>query len=580
MLSKLRDGLRFSIGIIKKHPLLSSVIINGIFTTIVLITCDIRYDTNDDLVMAGIVQGAYGQPDPHTVYINILLGYVLSGMSRLIPTIPWYPVTMYLCLIVSNIVIGYLLIGKTKAGLFQLNLFFIYLFVFGSNLLIKPQFTKTAAVLTISGIVLMLDSVQTNRVCKKKCAAGIALISLGFIYRKDMASLCAAVSATYFLYFITKEKFEKKRLLSIIGVSVLAICICGLTLFIGDYIYKSDSEWATYEKFQNDRSKLCDYYWLDYDTYKEVCDANGISKENLDYYASTNDFADPDIFTVEVAANLANSKENPMSLKDFPLRRFLKEIFPGGMLKYYDWCWVLTVISIGIVLINKRNLKWTIINFVGITAVEAWLSYNLRFLIERLDISIFITVVVGSFAIASDYGTVTEQDSEGKRNRVHSFIILLLIALCLGLGIYYSVYCILNNHENAKSRFQTFSEAQAICDYIEEDKGHLYIRSVLCDNPWECAYDIWDNSSNRLMSNVASLGGWMTYSPIMEEINEHYGVANPYKDLVNNDKVYLINIDGNPFATIDYINRNYQPEAKLDLVKEIGKAQIYRVITD
>ena len=565
--------------IIRNHPLLTSIIINGVFLTIILCTCDIRYDTNDDFVMACIVQGAYGRPDPHTVYINIIMGYVLSGLSSLIPAIPWYPVIMYVCLVVSNIVIGYLLIGKTKAGLFQLNLFFIYLFVFGSNLLIKPQFTKTAAVLTISGIVLMLDSVQTNRVCKKKCAAGIALISLGFIYRKDMASLCAAVSATYFLYFITKEKFEKKRLLSIIGVSVLAICICGLTLFIGDYIYKSDSEWATYEKFQNDRSKLCDYYWLDYDTYKEVCDANGISKENLDYYASTNDYADPDIFTYEVAASLANAKENPMSIKDFPLRRFIKEIFPGGMLKYYDWFVIMTFFSIVIALTNKRNLKWILINVVGITVIEAWLSYNLRFLIERVDISIFLTAVVGTFAIASEYGVAVNQDPEDKRNRTYSFAISLLTTICLVFSIYYSVNCILKNCEQSKSRIQSFGEAQVICDYIEEDKEHLYIRSVLCDNPWESAYNVWNTSFNDKLENSLPLGDWLTYSPLTERIKENYCITNPFKDIVDNDRVYLMDIAGNPQATINYINRNYEMGAGLHLVKEIGKAKIYSIIS-
>ena len=196
-----------------------SAVINGIFATIILCTCDIRYDTNDDFVMAGIVQGAYGQPNPHTVYINILLGYALSRLSRIIPAIPWYPVFMYACLISSSIIIGYLILKKTVNNLIPISLYLIFLFVFESNLFISPQFTKTAAIMACTGVFLAIDSISCGKINWGKYIGAVLFMLIGMMYRSDMALMSAAVTMTYLLYYVTMEKIKiKKAIFSIAPV--------------------------------------------------------------------------------------------------------------------------------------------------------------------------------------------------------------------------------------------------------------------------------------------------------------------------------------------------------------------------
>ena len=571
------------INAVKKHPLMASVIINGIFTTIVLLSCDIRYDTNDDLVMAGIVQGAYGQPDAHTVFINILLGYALSGLSRIFPAIPWYPVFMYACLISSSIIIGYLILKKTVNNLIPISLYLIFLFVFESNLFISPQFTKTAAIMACTGVFLAIDSISSGKINWGKYIGAVLFMLIGMMYRSDMAFLSAAVSMTYLLYHVTKDKFEiKKAILSI--APVIAGLIFGAVLsFAGNKIYTSDTNWAEFEVFQNDRSTLFDYYFFDYGLFSDICDANGLSEENVHHYISTNDFADPDIFTMKAAHELAEARRNMQVFDKFPLESFVEKVMPIGMIKKYDWFKMSIAIAILLILLDKRQLIWTVINMLGVTAIEAWLFWNLRFMIERVDISIVFTAVLSSLLIGADYAEkapeIKANTDKGRMQLGYSVTTTVLVCVVLGVSVAHFANEVSENYQESVKRAESMSEAEEICTMIENDKEHLYVRSILCDNPWECAYSIWANPESTFVDNVLLLGGWMTYSPITDRIKDNYGVSNPYRDIVNNDKVLLLSISANPQGTVDYINRNYGYNAELELVDEIGKAEIYRIVT-
>lgn len=570
------------INAVQKHPLMTSVIINGIFTTIVLLSCDIRYDTNDDLVMAGIVQGAYGQSNPHTVFINIILGYFLAGMSRIMPFIPWYPVFMYVCLVSSSIVIGYLILKKTSNNLIPISLYLIFLFVFETNLMISPQFTKTAAIMACTGVFLAIDSISRGKIDWGKYIGAVLFIFIGIMYRSDMAFMSAAVTMTYLLYCVTKEKFKIKRAVSIATPVIIGLLLGALLSYAGNRIYLSNSNWAEFEVFQNDRSTLFDYYFFDYGLFSDICDANGLSEENVHHYISTNDFADPDIFTMQAAHELADVRRNMQVFDKFPLEAFVEKVMPVGMIKKYDWFVLSIAIAFLLIILDKRQLIWTAINVVGIVAIEAWLFWNLRFMIERIDISIVFTAVLSSLLIGADYAEkapkIKANTDKGRIQFGYSLVTTALVCGVLGVSVVHFVNEVSDNCHESVKRAESMSEAEEICSMIENDKEHLYVRSVLCDNPWECANSIWNNKVGA-WENSLPLGDWLSYSPVTDKIKENYGISNPYRDIVNSDKVLLLSISANPQETVDYINRNYGYNAELELVNEIGKAKIYSIVT-
>ena len=61
---------------VKLSNFASAVLINGLFLSLTLIFCDIKYEVSDDFMIAAILSGAYsGTPNPLCMYINPVLSY-------------------------------------------------------------------------------------------------------------------------------------------------------------------------------------------------------------------------------------------------------------------------------------------------------------------------------------------------------------------------------------------------------------------------------------------------------------------------------------------------------------------------
>ena len=65
----------------------------------------------------------------------------------------------------------------------------------------------------------------------------------------------------------------------------------------------------------------------------------------------------------------------------------------------------------------------------------------------------------------------------------------------------------------------------------------------------------------------------------MVEVLADYGLENPYRDAVNNDKVYVIPNDIE--LTMEYINHYYNENARAELVQDLTSElgiNIYRIV--
>ena len=70
------------------NSLLSLLVVLGIFA-IGAYFFDFYYDLNDDMVIKDILAGAYsGTPDGHTNQMLYPIGFLISGLYRLMPQVP------------------------------------------------------------------------------------------------------------------------------------------------------------------------------------------------------------------------------------------------------------------------------------------------------------------------------------------------------------------------------------------------------------------------------------------------------------------------------------------------------------
>ena len=117
------------------------------------------FATNDDYRMSLIVSGAYtGEPGNTLVFMKYPAAWVLSGLYKITPSVPWYGIASVLCILIPASIVCYFVLlesngtGNIKTG-FAIYLLF-YLFIVQKHLVL-PQFTLMAAFTAIAWLVLL-----------------------------------------------------------------------------------------------------------------------------------------------------------------------------------------------------------------------------------------------------------------------------------------------------------------------------------------------------------------------------------------------------------------------------------------
>ena len=122
-----------------------SLCINVVFAILFNVFFYCRFHTNDDVFMEMIASGAFGRPDYHLIYINSIIGFVLSSLYSIIHSIPWYGLFQIIVSIVCFSTIMYVFMNSDYKQLRVLVV--VFLFFASYEAYTKVQFTKTAAYL-------------------------------------------------------------------------------------------------------------------------------------------------------------------------------------------------------------------------------------------------------------------------------------------------------------------------------------------------------------------------------------------------------------------------------------------------
>ena len=108
------------------------------------------------------------------------------------------------------------------------------------------------------------------------------------------------------------------------------------------------------------------------------------------------------------------------------------------------------------------------------------------------------------------------------------------------------------------------------------DKEHLYLTKVGLYT-LSVGYGPLSLVPVGVGANTCTLGGWPAGSPSYCAVLKSYGIENPYRDCIDNNKVYLI--DNHIDWTMNYIHEYYDPDAQEEVVGTFGEDTIYRIVT-
>lgn len=519
------------------------------------------FETNDDIVFAEFGSGLRGVKDAHLVFQNYILGLIYRFLYQATGRLPWYTIVQYAVLLAAFSAVTYVLMNRLE-GYSGLYLSVIFLCCFGYEAYIHIQFTKTAGIAATAAVFLLLHLVSRERFALWEFLWGIGLGFMGFLYREDQFWASSALMAGAGVYFLLtlKKKYSGKMLrkLGICAGSFIILLISAAAAGAVDSYMYNDSQWKEYQEFNGLRSKLLDYGFPDYDSSAETYQELGISREAYELYKTWN-FNDPEKFTSETMEKLVREKTG----RTFHISQvvsFLKR-FPSDLSKLSMAWFGLAFLAVWLIFAGKSFSAVISLAFEGILlcAVYFYLYYQGRYMVNRVDVGLWCSVCLVILWIISD-----------RRLRAEKTGIFLCAAVLAASQFMWKDDWRITTSSIPEARVSQ----RAVLETIGTDKDHVYLAKSGTVSEIVC-YGPFDRMPENLLDNLYWLGGWECRTPgIIEKMEEH-GIVNPYRDMINNDRVYLI--DNQIDLTLAYIRQYYDRDAEAVFVRTLGNVDLYQI---
>lgn len=523
------------------------------------------FETNDDIVFAELGSGLRGVKDAHLVFQNYGLGMIYRLLYGVTGRLPWYTIVQYMILFAAFTVVTYVLMSRL-GEISGLCLFVILACGFGYEGYIHLQFTKTAGIAAAATVFLLLYLLEQEKYSWWGIAGGILLAVIAYMYREDQFwASCGLMAGAGLLFLFDLRKYRNKKLRRL-GICVLTFGVLLLSVFGVDRWDSSkyrSAEWKEYQEFNQLRSELLDYGFPDYDSNQEIYEELGISREAYELYKSWN-FNDTEKFDTEVMKKLVDLKQKrPLTIRTVTafLRRFPSDLLRMPMFYFF------AVFAVLWLLCGKKDV-FSIISVLAecllLVAVYFYLYYQGRYMVNRVDVGLWFSACLVMLWIFSS----------GEVRYMNTKVSVLLCMICVVLG----QFMMYKDWRLATSSIPEARVSQrAVLETIGTDKEHTYLAKSGMLSEIVC-YGPFDRMPENLLDNVYWFGGWECRTPGYTRAMEVRGIINPYRDVVNNENVYLV--DDNIDLTLKYIRQYYAENAEAVFVKTIGNVDVYQITDD
>ena len=619
----------------RRHPaadLAWALCLNVVILALLFIIMRPYFETNDDTALLTLINDAKITSDPHMVIASIFLGKLLMGLYSITHKLPWYTLTQYAMLFTAFTGVTYVLLRRL-GKLWGLVLSAIVVLWMGYESYIVIQFSRTAGITTASALMLLFYAVsplvedlgagtdggditrrasrgigraKSGRIVDTDVAglprihigsalAGILLILPGCWLRFSQFLPSAALMTGIGLWMLLRIWLPDKQ--DRIGVSdeassryasagryggqgdisvreklgrtvrlflpfLAAGGLCLACRIVDMRSYETDPVWSRFHAFDLLREQLYDYGFPDYASNLDVYREAGISDAGYTLYRNWS-FTDPDRFTTDVMEKLIAAKE-PRRFSGAVLKGFAKEVPVGLIQKPVSWFVLLLLLMFlsggGISRSRVLSILWEAALFGGL---YLYLYYNGRYLRTRVDVPLLYSVALC---------LLWQIRPAGVKRTWWTFLAatIVLMAVPSLREPYKFRFMTQEKPKNEAKRREKFEQLSA-------DPDHLYVMKMGAMTAHQC-YGPFNIMPEKVLGNVLYVGGWAAYSHSFMDTMQAYGITNPFKDLIGNKKLYLV--DNDIELTMTYLRENYDPGATYKVVKgkKLGKYKVYRIL--
>ena len=543
----------------------AALLLNALFFLMTVLLVRVGFESNDDLALAAFVDGQTAVPTAHIPYLNIVIAALLKGIYRIFGQgAPWHTLGQYALLFVSFSALGTVL--NTRLGILRGSLVtLVLLLFFGLDTLTLINYTKTAAVCTVCGMLLTAHAVE-NGGMRVPLLCGTALCLFGFMLRDREFLPCFAIMAALclrrFWTLLTERGAGKGGRLMRCCLPFALIVVLAAGLYGVNEAAWSKEPWASYHRFDAVRVAYSDYGRPAYGEMPEEYDALGLSETDVRFLYEGNYF-DPEVFSGETMQAISEARDARFPAPSWGecLGLFLDRCIPGFFLNYgiYGLLLLLALWLCG----GKHEFRdFLALGFAALVFLAAYLYLirRGRYLIDRVDMGLL-------FSLAAVCAYLLDRE----RLAAERFLSAMLLLLALGTSFF------LARPSFRSAQEEDFSAERAAVETLLRDREHVYLAKL--DTVSDRIYSPLEPAAKGYWDRIVLLGGYDILHPTIMDNLRLYGVENPYRDCIGNERVYLIEDDVD--LTLRYLHEHYDPGAEAELVEPLSTQtglQIYRIL--
>ena len=552
----------------RAKSLRAALALNSVFLVLTVIIVRVGFESNDDPTLSAFVDGQMARPTAYIPYINIVLGAALKGIYDIFGReTAWHTFCQYALLYAGFTALSFTLcerLGALRGAVVTA----VLLLFFGVDAYCIISYTKTAAVCTVGGTALLLHAFENKGRHPAALALGVLLSVLGFMLRSMEFLPCFALMAVLCLRPLWgilaagDSAGEKLRRFGKLALPFALVLVLSAGLYAVNEWAWSKEPWTRYHEFDKVRVAYSDYGRPAYEEMPEAYEALGLSEADVELlYLS--DYFDPEVFSAETMQAITDARDArfPRPSPGECLGQFLDKALPGFFLNLPVYG-LLLILVLWLAAGQRRLCDWVCLALEAalFSAAYLYLIWRGRYLVDRVDLGLLLCVSA-VLALMLD---------EEKLRREKMLTVLVLLA-----AVGTSHYLMRDWYRSAPAEDK--SEIRAAYERLLEDREHVYLAKLdaVTDGLWSpfepCGKGYWDR--------IVLLGGFDCLHPAIMDNLARYGVENPYRDCVGNEKVYIIEDDVD--LTLRFIREHYDPHAKAEPVEPLSSETglgIYRIL--
>ena len=544
----------------KKINWIISILINAAIAAAVLLFTHMSYETNDDFAISSRIVDGY----PEVYFINYYLCLILTKLQNLMPSLNAFVVSQIAMSFVSFVCILKLVMDNCKERIVIIASVALILF-FSIDHYSTIQFTKTAALITTAGALLLIDALIKSRNAFYYIL-GVLLFLAGSGLRIEGTIVPFGFAGIYAIAWMIENRGRLKIFLS---ERKIAISLVMIVIIAGSVALQIASLWANnrtpelkeYTAYNSYRTAIVDYSRLDYyedqkSEYEKagfsdfdiklirswIFDYDGAaSTDNLKKIIEISDGADKEGMTVKTSAKqfLKETKKN------------VRKITPMG-------AQLIVLMLLGLWLILAGT--WSSRLLVVLAAMATAAMHVMLYYVERPAYRAFYVPIICA-AVFMIYA-LSELGELPKWKKAPGIAIALIIAV-LVLPVYKD--SIKTFHKNEKRIM-----SDEFVERLKSDNDTFFVVGTMEKKTNPSYLTPWKAPDTSLDSNCMGGGSWGTKSPYILDKLSAYGIQNPIKDLIDNDNARYVG-NKNVKNLTSYYNKWYGKDGRTIQLEQDGE---------